>query len=70
MGEVIGFPHPEDQLDLPHNVEAVLGMLVMNLTIASRDTGKAYYLDIYPEDPDHPDIYRVDGTVATPPEAA
>jgi len=70
MGEVIQFPNPEDHVNLPRNVEATLGMLIMNLSIASHDTGKAYYLDIYPQDPEHPDLYMVDVSETTPREAA
>jgi len=69
-GEVIQFPEPENVPNLPRNVEAVLGMLVMNLSIASHDTGKAYYLDIYPQDPEHPDIYVVDVSESEPRTAA
>lgn len=70
MGEVIQFPDPENVPNLPRNVESVLGMLIMNLSNASHDTGKAYYIDIYPIDPEHPDIYTADFSETTPREAA
>jgi hypothetical protein len=70
MGEVIQFPDPENAPNIPRNVEAVLGLLIMNLSNASHDTGKAYYLDIYPMDPARPDIYTADFSESTPPEAA
>lgn len=56
----------EPYVELPRNVEAVLGLLVMNLSIASRDTGKSYYIDLSPVDPEHPDIYQVDASIQEP----
>lgn len=53
-------PEGEPQPELPRNVEAILGTLIMNLSIASHDTGSAYYLDIYALDPERPDIYTAD----------
>jgi len=56
----------EDCPELPNNVEYLIGILVMNLSLASRDSGKSFYIDLFPENPELPDIYRADVSVQEP----
>ena len=46
--------------EIPREMDAVIGMLLMRLMKASADTGKSYYADFYPIDPQRPDEYAVE----------
>lgn len=59
-------PSHQERIEFPPNVEALIGMLAMNLSIASRDTGKSYYVEFSPVDPALPDVYQVDGSIQEP----
>jgi hypothetical protein len=52
-----------DTNEIPREMDAVIGMLLLRLTKASADTGKSYYADFYPIDPQHPDQYAVEVNV-------
>lgn len=50
----------EPGAELPREVDAVIAMLLGRLSLASRDTGNAYYADFYPINPESPDEYTVE----------
>jgi hypothetical protein len=60
----INRPMGEDGAEVPRDVDAVIAMLLGRLASASADTGRAFYADFYPIDPENPGDYAVEVSIS------